>query len=292
MIGLGTRVLGGLFVFLATALQANPQAAPVGPTDHVIVGKTGKSKNSRNSQPSNSISGASPGLCFRPGVGWQSNLTGQPSESDVRDTHTLMGLEIGGSSATANPQSVYTRIPSAKHTAECPEILTDKRVPEAEAEKFTILDHPSTIRSAGSTRPGSATSHQATSPLHASGSAGQKPVWMTRSATPTAAKHVGSEGGPVEPSDQVSDGTFHAYISSIKLRRTIRNAPDFRTRIKLQQLQKNSATELSIEGRNTKTGQVAKRSLKAGRICPSSSSKSVAHDRPLDNPRTLFSGSR
>ena len=288
-----TRLLGGLFVLLATALQASSQAAPGGPpTDHVIVNKTGKPGNRSNSRPSNSISGASPGLCFLPGVGWQSNFTGHPSESAVRGTHTSMGLEIGGSSATANPRSVYTRIPSAKHTAGCPEILTDKRVPESEAEKFTILDHPSTIRSAGSTRPGSATSRQATSPLHPSGSAGQKPVWMTRSATPTAAKHVGSEAGPVETSDQVSDGTFHAYISSAKLRRAIRNASDFRTRIKLQQLQKNSATEVAIAGRNTKTGQVAKRSLKGGRIHPSSSSKSDAHDRSLDNPRMLLSGSQ
>jgi hypothetical protein len=274
------RLLGSLLVSLATALQASPQTAPGGPsTSHTVVGKTGKPGNSRSSPSPGSIPGASPGLCFYPGVGWRSSLTEQPSESAAQDAHTSMGLEIGGSSGAANPQSVYARLSSAKqaHAAQCDGILTDKRAPEAEAKKLTILDHPSTIRSVGSTKPGSA---------------GLKPVWMTPSATPSAAKHFGPEAGPDERSGQVSDRTFHAYISSIKLRRSIRNAPDFRTRIKLQQLQNDPATKLHAAGRNTKTGKVAKRSLKGGRIRPTSSPGADAHDRSRDNPRTLLSGAQ
>jgi hypothetical protein len=153
MIEFRTRLFVSLLVFLATAMRASPQTAQGSPpTSHVVVGKTGKPGNSRSSLPSGSISGASPGLCFHPGVGWQRNLTEQPSESATRDTHTSMGLEIDGSSATANPQSLFARLSTAKqaHAAQCAGILTDKPAPEAEAKRFTILDHSSTIRSAGS----------------------------------------------------------------------------------------------------------------------------------------------
>jgi hypothetical protein len=295
MIELRTRLLVSLLVFLATALQASPQTAQGGPpTSRVVVSKTGKPGNSRSSPPSGSISGASPGLCFHPGVGWQSNVTEQPSESATRDTHTSMGLEIDGSSATANPQSLYARLSTAKqaHAAQCAGILTDKRAPEAEAKKFTILDHSSTIRFAGSKKPGGRGSREANSPFHPSGSAGLKPVWMTQSATPSAAKYFGSAAGPDEPSDQASDRTFHAYISSIKLRRLIRIAPDFRTRIKLQQLQNLPATKWHIAGVDTKTGQVAKRSPQGERIGPTSSLRSDARDRPRNNTRTLLSGAQ
>ena len=75
---------------------------------------------------------------------------------------------------------------------------------------------------------------------------------------PPVPTYSASEAGPDEHSDQVGDRAFHAYISPIKLRRLIRNAPDFRTRMKLQQLQNNPATQFDTKRRSIrKTGQRA-----------------------------------
>ncbi len=289
MIEPGTRLLAGLLALLVTAPQATPQTAPGGPpTHHVVMGKTGKPGNSRSSPPPGSRSSASRGLCFQPGVGWQSDLTERPSEAATRNTGTSIGLDIGGSAGRANPKSVYARLSSAKQAdaVQCAAILTEKRAPEAEVGKFTILDHSSAIRSAGSTKPGSVVPLQASLPFHPSGSEGLKPVWMTPSATPSAAKYLGSETGPGEPADEMNGRAFHAYISSIKLRKAIRSAPDFRTRIKLEQLQNDPAMKRHNAGPHTKTARMAKRSKESKRIDPTSSLRSDVQDRSRDNHRS------
>ena len=184
------------------------------------------------------------------------------------------------------------RLLSAKqaHSAECRRNIDRQRVLGAGVEKFTILTHR-TIRSAGSseTRHGHFTPGQFAAPSE----------WQCRPELDgdDAERHAicptyfASEAGPDEPSDQVGDRAFHAYISLIKLRRLIRNAPDFRTRMKLQQLQNNPATKLHHARVDAKTGQAARRPLKGERMSRSSSPGSVPR-RSRDNPRYFFSASR
>ena len=102
---------------------------------------------------------------------------------------------------------------------------------------------------------------------------------------PSAPTHFASEAGPDEHSDLVGERAFHAYISSIKLRRLIRNAPDFRTRMKLQQLQNNPATKLHHARVDTKTGQMASRPLQGEHVRATSLRRSDANGRPRGNPR-------
>jgi len=77
---------------------------------------------------------------------------------------------------------------------------------------------------------------------------------------PSASTYFASETESNARSDQVGVRAFHAYTSSIKLRRLMRNAPDFRTRIKLQQLQNNlanSAAPNKSRHRDRRGGQQA-----------------------------------
>jgi len=255
MIELRARILLGLLTLLAAAPAASPQIAQSGlPTRQAALRKTGKfGKNG-----SSPATGALPGLCFQPGVGWQPMLK-QPSRPATRDTNTSMGLEERGSASGANPPSVYARLSNAKQaqSTECPEILTDKRVLGAGAEKFTILNRP---------KPGTVTSFRVNSPYHANGSASLEPAGMMPSAIPPTPNYFAPKAEPDAHPDQVGVRAFHAYISSIKLRRLIRNAPDFRTRIKLQQLQNNSATQLHKARVVTRTGAAASRTLQGGRV--------------------------
>jgi hypothetical protein len=287
MIERRTRILVDLLVLLAAAPEASPQTAQSGPpTRQVAVRKTGKLGNNGSSLAKGTTPGPSPGLCFQPGVGWQSILPEPPGVPATRDTNTSMGLAERGSASGANPQSAYARFSNAKQaqSAECAGNSIDKKAFGAGAEEFTILNHPQTMRSAGSTKPGTVTSLHVNSPYHnspyhANGSAGLESVGMTPSAMRPAPTYFASEVESDARSDQVGVRAFHAYISSIKLGRLIRNAPDFRTRIKLQQLQNNPATQLHKARVGTKTGAAAKRPLQGERANRTSSRRSDTHGR-------------
>jgi hypothetical protein len=228
MIELRTRILVGVLMLLAAAPEASPQTAQSGPpTRQGALRKTGKLGNSGSSPATGATPGAMPGLCFQPGVGWQSILPEPPGVPATRDTHTSRGLAERGSASGANPESVYARFSNAKQaqSAECAGNSANKKALGAGAEKSLHTKSPY-------------------------GSAGLKPVRMMPNAMPPAPTYFASEAESNARSDQVGVRAFHAYISSIKLRRLIRNAPDFRTRIKLQQLQNNPATQLHSQGRH------------------------------------------
>jgi hypothetical protein len=284
MIKLRTRILVGLLALLAAAPEVSPQTAQSDPpTKQVVVRKTGKSGSNRSSGATGATPGALPGLCFQPGVGWRSILPEPPGVPATLEKNTSIGLAERGSASGANPQSVYARFSNAKQaqSAECAGNPITKKTLGAGVGKFTILNRPRTIRPVGATKPGTVTSLHVNSPYHANGSA---------SAMPPAPTYFASEAESDARSDQVGVRAFHAYISSIKLRRLIRNAPDFRTRIKLQQLQNNPATQLHNAKVSAKTGAAARRPLQGERANRTSLWRSDTHDRPRDNPRKLLSG--
>ena len=276
---LRTRLFVSLLVLLAAAPEASPQTASSGPpASQAAVRKTGKVASSTSSAARNSIATPSPGLCFQPGVGWQRNLTGQPSGSATQPA----SASAGG----ANPPTVDARLLIAKqpHSADCGGILTEKKELGGGIETSAILSPNQAIRSAASTKVGAVTSLQVT-PFHPNGSAGLNSMRTTPSAMLSAPTHFASDAGPDEHSDLVSERAFHAYISSIKLRRLIRNAPDFRTRMKLEQLQNNPATKFHHARVDRKTRQVAGRPLQGGSVGATSLRGSDANGRPRSKPR-------
>jgi len=298
MIERRTRILVGLLVLLVAIPEASPQTAQSGPpTRQVVVRKTGKLRNNGSSLATGTTPGPLSGLCFQPGVGWQSILPEPPGVPATPGTNGSIGLEVSRSTSVANAQSIYAQSsrPKQAYAAECAGNSINKKALGAGVEKFTILNRLGTIRPAGSTKPGTVTSLHVNSPYHnspyhANGSAGLESVGMTPSAMPPAPTYFASETESDAHPDQVGVRAFHAYTSSIKLRRLIRNAPDFRTRIKLQQLQNNPATQLHKARVGIKTGAAAGRPLHGERANRTSSRRSDTHDRRRDNPRTLSSG--
>lgn len=260
MMELRTRLFINLLVLLAIAPEASPQTASSSPpASQEIVRKSGKPGNSRGSPARKSIAHASPGLCFQPGVGWQRILAGQHN----------------GSAAPGAKQA---------QSVECPGISTNKGELGAGAGTPAILNPNRSIRSAGSARPSSVTSSQVHAPLHPSSNAGLHSMAMIPNAAPSAPTHFASEAGPDEHADQLGARAFHAYISSIKLRKSIRNAPDFRTRMRLQQLQNNPATKLYNPRVDAKTGRVASRPPHGERDRATPLRRSGTNGRPRGNP--------
>ncbi len=281
MIELRTRIFLGLLVLLAAAPEASPQTAQSGPpTRQAALRKTGKfGKNG-----SSSATAAMPALCFQPGIGWQRIHPEPPGVTATPGTNGSIGLEVSGSTSVANAPSSYARPSSAKqvYAAGCPGNSVDKKALGAGVEKFTILNRPQA-------RPGAVASLHVNSPYHANGGAGLEPQRMMPGAMSPTPTDLATEADPGLRSDQVSLRAFHAYISSIKLRRLIRNAPDFRTRVKMQQLQNNPATRLHKARVDTKTGAVATRpGERANRM---SSRRLDTRDRRRDNSPALPSGS-
>lgn len=280
MIELRTRILLGLLTLLAAAPEASPQIAQSGlSTRQAALRRTGKfGKNG-----SSPATGAMPGLCFQPGVGWQRILPEPSGAPATPGTNRSIGPEGSRTTSAAPAQPIYARSSSAQQAVECAGNSINTRALGAGVEKFTFLDRPQTMRSAASRKPGTVTSFHVNSPSHAHGSAGLKPVGIAPSPT-----YFASEAESDAHPDQVGVRDFHAYTSSIKLRRLIRNAPDFRTRIQLQQLQ--ISPQLHKAGAATRTGAAARRPLQGERANRTSSRRSDTHGRPPDSPRKRFSG--
>jgi hypothetical protein len=279
MMELRTRLLISLLVLLASASEASPQAAvSSSPAGQEIVRKSGKPANSRSRPARKSMAEASPGLCFQPGVGWQRTLAGQPNGSAALDAH--------GSADGANPHSVYAASSGAKqaHSVECPGILTDKGELGAGAGTASILNPNRNIRS-GSAKPGSVTSSQVHAPLPPGSNAGLHSMAVIPSDAPSVPTHFASEAATDEHADQLDARPFHAYISSIQLRKSIRHASDFRTRMRLQQLQNNSATQLHNPRVDAKTGRAASRPPHGGRDRATPLRKSDTNGRPRGSAR-------
>jgi hypothetical protein len=270
-------------VLLAVAPRAMPQTAQSGsPTRQVVLRKTGKSGNNRSSPVTSTKPGSMPGLCFQPGIGWQRVLPEPPGVTTTPGTNGSMGPAASRSTRAADAQSVYARSSSAQRAAECAGNSANKEALGDGAEEFTIRNHPQTMPSAG--KRGAVIALHVNSPHHAHRSVGLYPVGIASAAPTYFASEAESDAHP----DQVGVRAFHAYTSSIKLRRLIRNAPDFRARIQLQQLESDPPGHQARAV--TKTGAAARGPLQGERANRTSSRRSDTHDRPRHNPRKLFSG--
>lgn len=252
-----TRLLVGMLVLLAGAPEASPQTEQSGslPTQ-LVVRQTHKAARSRSSLTTGTTPAAAPGLCFQPGVGWQSIIpetAGAPAR--------LEGVSPTG--------AAHARSSDAKpaNAAQCAG-LPAKRVLESDREKFEPFHLPGTMRSAGPVKPGDAASRHASSPL-------TRPSYLASAAESDAR------------ANQVGALPFRAYISSIKLRRLIRNAPNFQTRIKLQQLQDTPGIQLRKEKAGNKTNTTAGRRPQSERAERTSSRGMAISNRPQGHSHGL-----
>ena len=225
--------------------------------------KTRKSGNSRSSLTTGAVPGTLPRLCFQPGVGWQR----VPCRA-IRGTSRSWARNCCPRTRGQRSQPAIDLCSVIERKASTRPIVvatSNQKALIAGAEEVTIFNRPASIRSAGSTTPGTVTKLQMNSPQHPHGSASFESGVTTPSAIPPVPTYAGSEAEqPNARADQVNLRAFHAYVSPIKLRRLIRNAPDYRTRIKLQQLENNPATQ----SRKPRVGAAARRPLPSRRHQP------------------------
>jgi hypothetical protein len=241
-----------LSLLLAAATPASPQTASRDLSrqlDHPAQ----KSGNSKSTTPA-----VSPGLCFQTGVGWQRSFPVPMTP----ETNAPAAPEINGSSGLAAPKSIGERLSNAKQkpSPACAGVPLETRL-----EKRTHLDRSE--RANAGTLP-SLGPHS--------------PPKGTPSVLPPTHAHVASDHAPDANPDQLDMRSYHAYISSIKLRRLIRNAPDFRTRLQLQQLEKQTVTQSQKAAVSTKDAKAGTEGQHLGR-----SSSRTSDDG--DRARTLLS---
>ena len=152
-----------------------------------------------------------------------------PARNSMAESSSRLCFEPGlgwrRNPATVHAPTVDATLSGGKQarSAECDGILTDKKELAASGTRA---------------KPGAVDSFQANSQVHRNGGIRMNPMRTTPIAVPS------TEAAPTEYAALVGKRAFHAYISPIKLRRLIRNGPDFRTRMKLEQLENKPVTKL------------------------------------------------
>ncbi len=266
MIERKAQILGGLLMLLAAAPEAIPQTPRSGAPARQVASRKTVEPGNKGRSPATATPAAMPQLCFQAGVGWQRIVPEPPGAPATQGPRISIGLEAIHSASAAHAESIDARSSNAQQAsaAGCAGDLTNKKTLGGAGEGRNILHGSQTLRSAGPTRPGTLTSLRGNLPYHAHGSAGLEPVGMTPSAMPSIPTDFASEAESDTASEQFGVRTFHAYTSSIKLRRLIRNAPDFRTRLQLQQLQNSPHSHKA--GAATKPGAAQAKRLHGDRI--------------------------
>jgi hypothetical protein len=211
-------------------------------------------------------------LCFQPGIGWQRvpvssfGATGELSAPGTIDSSTLGGIATKNSGAGGSSQSVYTRLSGTKQAIsnECPATLTNTMAPGVAIPDGIGGNQPQAMTSVRPTsmNDGAQDWLHANSLLNPASSATSQRLIMGLTTMPSGGTHVSAGTRSGVSATQVNSLKTHAYVSSIELRRMIRNAPDLQTRIKLQELQDRLAKQSHIPTGDSTENKATKEQLK------------------------------
>ena len=190
-------------------------------------------------------------LCFQPGIGWQSvpvssfGATGELGASGAPGSANSGGIEAKGSATGGSSQSLYAGLSGAKQAMsnECPGTLTNTMAPGVAINDGIGAKQAQVMTSvrATSMNAGAQDWLQANSVLNPASSAASQRLTLGLSSMPAGGTHVSAGTRSGVSAAQINGLKAHAYVSSLKLRRMLRNAPDLETRIKLQELQDKRA---------------------------------------------------
>ena len=231
--------------------------------------------------------GKSTNLCFAPGIGWQILPSSSAEITRKQSGEPLPSGRSGpygagmNSAAGANPSAAYAHPSEAKrsNSTDCPGELRNTI-----AQGFILGNGTSGHPSQETTSvPAMALNSwvpdwlQAGSQLNSENS-GPPQRLMGLIAMPAGNLDISEERSAMVSGDRINDTISHAYISSIKLRRMIRNAPDWRTRHQLQEVQdhlvrKPSPTPVASKGGTATNETLKQRQHKRSSYSPSSSKR-------------------
>jgi hypothetical protein len=252
----------GLLVCLAASERGSSQTHQEDHlTTQVAPRKAAKAGNIRGTLTTGTISKESPLLCFRPGIGWQRVPAGRLSGADTPGCDTSSNIEATES---------------------------------ATAESSESGNHGQATASGGATRmnAGTLASLSGTSLFNPASSAGSGRRMVPPGSMPSGSTHRASGSEPGVSADQVKDLKSHAYVSSITVRRMMRNASDLQTRIKLQELQSKLSNKTHVSTVSSKGNPARKGRSKDHHVSTADSSPmSDGHGRAAYVARTLSSHS-
>ena len=233
---------------LAQASSGDVQSGPVAPSDSAFQSGWAVPQDSplRSTHPSaaNNIgntlaSGAIPGesspLCFQPGIGWrhapQTALRSAGRLTANTATGGGLGIQTGRPRIAGTPPSgTSRRIPD-----ECKSSLASGAATEAlMAGKPTQA--PNSASRTTNMNLGAQDWLRANSALNPASGLASSRLKMGLSPIPYSAMSFSQRAGSGDSLQAVQELRTHAYISTIELRRMMRNAPDLETRLKLQEL--------------------------------------------------------
>jgi hypothetical protein len=242
-------------VCLAAAQRAGSQSLrDVQPTARMNSGKMARAGNIRRSLNTGAIPNESPVLCFQSGIGWRRVPTGKLNGPRTPGSCSSDKIEASGSAAGVSSQSAYAQPNSAKQGLS-PEVDMEDVSTDNHAQKVPFAHSTSVNSGTLAALPGNALFSRAM------GAASGRRM-MALKSMPSGSPHLSAGSKPGASFNPVGDLQFHAYISSIVLRRMIRTAPDLQTRIKLQGLQKKLSNQSYISTAPSRESQPMKARLK------------------------------
>jgi hypothetical protein len=208
-------------------------------------------------------------VCFQPEIGWQRVPMEKLSGPDTPGSCSSDKIDASKSATGPSSKSIYAQPNSANQGL----------APEVGMADVTTGNHAQTATSAHSTNMNIATlsSH----PGNSLASRRRGPTGIN--SMPSGGTNLSSGSQPGVSADQVKDLKSHAYVSSITVRRMIRNASDLQTRIKLQELQSELSNKSRVSGFSSSGNQSGKGRPKTLHDSKAnSSSASDGHGRAAD----------
>lgn len=186
-------------------------------------------------------------LCFQPGIGWQ---RASLSPLGVMDGSSATGAagsgasgsgDVNRSATTAASQPVFARPSGAKEAMsnECPEGSANGFAPEISFDHATAGSYAQSIASAHTIDMHAVAQswQHGNSQLNPAGGDAFQSLTRSLGSASTGSTRSASQAESEAAPDRLNVFKNRAYVSSIEIRRMMRQAPDLMTRIRLQELQ-------------------------------------------------------
>jgi hypothetical protein len=193
--------------------------------------KSSSVNNVRSMLATGSVPGESQNLCFQPGIGWQ--RIPQNSDNSMPKTSPVGG-STGTTEVSGSSSGVVQMGPD-----QCPGIMTNELAPGAVVEDIGADKQSQAANSnIRTTNANFGVQNWLNADTLSNPASSLTATRLTMGLRPSLidSKHFSQGTGRSSSENSVQELEGHAYISPIKLRKMMRDAPDLETRIRLQRL--------------------------------------------------------
>jgi len=192
--------------------------------------KSASVSNVRSTLATGSVPGESQSLCFQPGVGWQ-----RVPQNSVNSTQKT--LPVGSSTRTTEVGSSSPGMSQVSRD-QCAGIMTNALAPGAVENIIAGERSHATESNIRTTNANVGVQNwlNADTLLNPASNLAATRLTMGLSSRLAGSKHFSQGTAQSSSANSLQEFEGHAYVSSIKLRKMMRSAPDLETRFKLRRL--------------------------------------------------------